>query len=101
MAVEEVERFEDERYLLLKVILCGEVYVFLRDKKQNTEFLCLEEREIDLSAFWKKHKMDRNYCLPCELMLQFEKKAVKSSEHGIVDMGVEKERLEIIEKTYK
>ncbi len=101
MKPEEIERFEDQKYLLARIRFLGKTYVFLKDKWQNTEFLGLDSKGVNLSNYWDKYRENTSYCLPCELMLEFEEKVIKSLEHGILEMGVEKRILNSIENIYK
>jgi hypothetical protein len=94
-------RFEDERYLLISASWDGNQFIYLKDKVQKTESLGIPSKPLDVETFWKKHKEGRDYCLPCELLLYFEKK-VMVAENSVVEWGITLERLkkfrEFIEK---
>jgi len=79
----------DERYILMEFQAEGDVYVFLSDANQHSLFLGQETRAIDLVAFWQKHLRDETYCLPCELMLCFEKRWVFAPDYPPVELGID------------
>ena len=79
----------DERYTLVEFQAGGNVYVFLADADQGSLFLGQETQAIDLITFWLKHRQDAAYCLPCELMLCFEKRWVCAPDYPPVELGIE------------
>ena len=79
----------DERYTLVEFQAGGNVYVFLADADQGSLLLGQETQAIDLITFWLKHRQDAAYCLPCELMLCFEKRWVCAPDYPPVELGIE------------
>jgi hypothetical protein len=79
----------DERYTLVEFQAEGTGYVFLYDAGQRSLFLGQETRAVDLMAFWQKHRQDETYCLPCELMLRFEKRWVFAPGYPPVELGMD------------
>jgi len=68
--------FKDKKCFLVRFKKNNSFFIFLYDAEQDTIFLAQEEKEIDLSIFWDRHLKDKEYCLPCELMLYFDKKFI-------------------------
>jgi hypothetical protein len=95
-----VERFRDNRYLLVKVLWEGKEFVYLYDRKQDSHGLCLAEGAINLKELWEKHKSDDNYCLPCELFLLFSSKFLQAKS-SIAELGISKEVFERFKKELK
>jgi hypothetical protein len=79
----------DGRYTLVKFQVEGKGYVFLYDADQHSLFLGQETQAIDLVAFWEKHRRDETYCLPCEIMLRFEKRWVFAPGYPPVELGMD------------
>ena len=86
-------RFEDERYLLISVFWDSTQFIYLRDKVQKTESLGIPSKSLDVEFFWRRHIENKDYCLPCELLLYFEKK-VMIAENSVLEWGITLERLE-------
>lgn len=86
-------KFEDERYLLISGIWDGDNFIYLLDKAQDTESLGIPSEPLDLETFWNKHERNKNYCLPCELLLYFEKR-VMVAENSTLEWGLTVERLQ-------
>ncbi|MDL1969575.1 MAG: hypothetical protein LWW94_01140 [Candidatus Desulfofervidaceae bacterium] len=80
--------FEDKDYIVLEFAKDDMVYIFLYDKKQGSAFLGLREEPIELKELWEKHQQDRNYCLPCELMLCFKKRLALARKYPPLEMGL-------------
>ncbi len=79
----------DERYTLVEFQAEGKSYVFLYDADQRSLFLGQETQAIDLTAFWEEHRRDETYCLPCEIMLCFEKRWVFAPDYPPVELGMD------------
>ena len=90
-------RFEDERYLLISVFWDDSQFIYLKDKLQKTESLGIPSKPLDIEVFWKKHKELEDYCLPCELLLYFEKKVIVA-KNSVVEWGITIERLQRFRK---
>ncbi|MEO2067957.1 MAG: hypothetical protein ABGX27_00385 [Desulfurobacteriaceae bacterium] len=88
-----LQSFEDEYYLLIEVIWKGEIFIFFLDKTQGTETLGIPQKGFKLSEVLEKHKKDKNYCLPCELLLKLEKKVARH-ENNVLEWGLTLEKLE-------
>ncbi|WP_163327949.1 hypothetical protein GFV12_02165 [Desulfurobacterium thermolithotrophum] len=85
-------RFEDERYILVCANWEGSEFIYFKDKLQNTETLAIPSKPLDPKVFWRKHKEDESYCLPCELFLHCDSK-VMTADNVIVEWGLTLERL--------
>jgi hypothetical protein len=79
----------DVRYVLVEFQAKRNGYVFLYDADQHSLFLGQETQTIDLVAFWQKHRLDKAYCLPCELMLCFEKRWMFAPDYPPVELGMD------------
>jgi len=79
----------DERYTLVEFQAEEKGYVFLYDADQHSLFLGQETQAIDLIAFWQKHQRDETYCLPCELMLCFEKRWALAPGYPAAELGID------------
>lgn len=80
--------FEDDNYLLLEFLSNDDVYIFLYDKTQESAFLGIKEEPIEPKTFWERHRDDKNYCLPCELMLYFKKRLAIAKGYPPLEMGL-------------
>ena len=80
---------QDGRYTLVEFRDGGEGYVLLYDADQHSLFLGQEVKAIDLDAFWRKHQQNEAFCLPCELMLHFEKRWVFAPGYPPVELGLD------------
>ncbi len=79
----------DRHYTLVEFQAEGKGYVFLYDADQRSLFLGQETQAIDLTAFWEEHRRDETYCLPCEIMLRFEKRWVFAPDYPPVELGMD------------
>ncbi len=80
--------FEDKRYFLAEVDFKDQTYIYLYDKKQSSEMLGLKEGNLNLEALWQRHKREANFCLPCELMLNFNKRIITSEGFKPLEVGI-------------
>ena len=80
---------QDGRYTLVEFRDGDEGYVLLYDADQHSLFLGQEVKAVDLDAFWRRHQQDEAFCLPCELMLCFEKRWVFAPGYPPVELGLD------------
>gem|GEM_PF-1048625 len=92
-----VREFRDSSYRVVEAEWEGNRFLYLEDFKEGTQSLCLLEKEVPLDFLWEKHKEDENFCLPCELLLFFERKVLKW-RNSTAEMGLTLERLENFRK---
>ncbi len=95
-----IKRFTDRRYTLIEAEWEGKRFIYLKDREQKTESLGVVEGELPLSEMWEKHLKDREYCLPCELLLQIDRKVLKA-EKSVAEIGLTLERLEKFKELLK
>ena len=81
-------QFQDIRYFLIEFHRNGLAYILLYDIDCHSLFIGQKETDIDLDTFWKRHQEDKNYCLPCELMLHFDKRLVLSPDYPPLELGL-------------
>jgi hypothetical protein len=93
--------FQDGRYILVGFQAEGNGYVFLYDADQHSLCLGQEEQTMDLVAFWQKHRQDRAYCLPCELLLCFEKRWMFAPDYPPVELGMDTSTARALIKSLK
>jgi len=91
--VKLLTELQDGRYKLLVFEWKGDKFLYLKDKEQGSESLCLFEREVPLEELWEKHLEEKNFCLPCQLLPYFDKKVLKWGS-SIAELGLTLERLE-------
>lgn len=92
-----LQKFKDSRYLLLKVLWEGEIFLYLEDREQKTESLGRVGQDFDLSPYWEKHLKDKDFCLPCHILLLPKEKVLKG-EGAVAELGLTLERLERFKK---
>jgi len=92
---------QDGRYTLVEFQAEGKGYVFLHDADQRSLFLGQEIQTIDLTAFWQKHRWDETYCLPCELLLCFEKRWMFAPDYPPVELGMDTSTARALIKSLK
>ncbi|WP_457681064.1 hypothetical protein [Thermovibrio sp.] len=95
-----VQKFTDSRYEVLVVKWEGEKFLYLKDKELKSETLALFEGEIPLKELLEKHESETDFCLPCHLLLHFEKK-VMAAEGAVAELGITFERLKEFKKKLK
>ncbi|WP_456455144.1 hypothetical protein [Thermovibrio sp.] len=88
-----LKELQDSRYKLLLFEWRGDKFLYLEDREQGSESLCLVEGEVPLEELWEKHLKEENFCLPCRLLLYFDKKVLKW-ENSVAELGLTLERLE-------
>ena len=79
----------DGRYVLVEFHAEGKGYVFLYDADQHSLFLGQETQAVDLISVWREHLRDKAYCLPCNLMLLFEKRWLDVPGYPSVELGID------------
>jgi len=79
----------DGHYTLVEFRAEGKGYVFLYDADQHSLFLGQETQAVDLTDFWQKHLQDEAYCIPCELMLCFDKQWIFVPHDPPVELGID------------
>lgn len=94
------EKLSDDRYTLSELEYGETKLIYLEDKLQKTESLGIPTEKIDLREFWEKHVKDKNYCLPCELLLILDPKVI-SAENCSTELGLTLELLERVRNFLK
>ena len=88
--------YENSSYLIVKR---GEL-LYLYDKEQEAETLCKLREEPPLDQLWEEQLKNPKFCLPCQLLLFCEEKAVKapqgSLELGLTVADIEKFKEEVL-----
>jgi len=94
-----LKRLKDSRYILIVARWEGRLFLYLKDRKEGTESLGLiGEKELpEVEELWKKYLRDRNFCLPCELLLLPELKVLRGG-NSVAEIGLTLERLERFKK---
>jgi hypothetical protein len=80
--------FQDKRYLLVDFRQNSLDYILLYDANHHSLVFAQKENKIDLGTFWQQYQKDKNYCLPCELMLYFKKKLALAPDYAPLERGI-------------
>ncbi len=88
-----LKEFKDGRFRLILFNWEGKEFLYLEDKEQGSESLCLVEGEVPLKELWEEYLKDKSFCLPCQLLLYFDKKVLKYG-NSVAELGLTVDRLE-------
>ncbi|WP_456342349.1 hypothetical protein [Thermovibrio sp.] len=90
-----LRRLESSRYTVVVARWEGELFLYLKDRKEETESLgVIKEKELKrVDELWERHLKEDDFCLPCELLLIPELKVLKG-ENAVAEIGLTLERLE-------
>ncbi|TCK03338.1 hypothetical protein [Phorcysia thermohydrogeniphila] len=88
-----LRKLEDDRYLIVEAEVDNRIFIYLKDKQQKTESLGIPEKRVDLDKMWEKHRTEKDFCLPCELLLLLEQKVI-TAENSVAELGLTLERLQ-------
>lgn len=87
-----LQKFQDDRYLVVKALYGGEIFIYIDDRAQKTQALGRLKEDVDLKPFWEKHvKGEKGFCLPCHLLLLPTHK-VLVGESSTAELGLTLER---------
>ncbi len=90
-----LKRLKDGRYTVIVAQWEGATFLYLKDSFEKTESLGLIEKEKlrELKRLWEEYLRDREFCLPCYLLLLPQLKVLKG-ENAVAEIGLTLERLE-------
>ncbi|MDQ7031136.1 MAG: hypothetical protein Q9M37_00245 [Desulfonauticus sp.] len=94
--IEVKEILKDSEYYIVVFIKDKKDYIFLYDAKQKVIFLTQDTKEEIIYNLWQKHLQDKDFCIPCEFMLQFDKKVILTSDYLPLEMNISLQEMQSV-----